>query len=129
MRWYWLVIGILCTWRISHLLASEDGPGRIVARLRRRAGRGFWGELMDCFYCLSLWVAAPLAILLGEGPRHTALLWLALSGGASLAERVTARESGSRAQYSEHSQGGDDGLLRQGADDSTSSDSRRASGG
>jgi len=34
-------------------------------RLRRLAGGGFWGGLLDCFYCLSLWVAAPFAVLIG----------------------------------------------------------------
>jgi len=122
MRWYWLVIGILCTWRISHLVAAEDGPGRIIARLRQRAGRRWWGQLMDCFSCLSLWVAAPFAIILGESPRDAALLWLAFSGGAILLERITAREHDGTATYVEHSPEVDDGLLRQGADE-------RASGG
>jgi len=90
MRYYWLVVGILAAWRITHLLQAEDGPWDIVVRVRRAAGRGFWGGLLDCFYCLSLWVAAPLAALLGEGWRERLLLWPALSAGACLLERLTA---------------------------------------
>jgi hypothetical protein len=89
MQFYWLVLGILCVWRVTHLLNAEDGPWDIVVRLRRHAGNGFWGKLMDCFYCLSLWVAAPLAVALGSGVREWLLLWPALSAGAILLERLT----------------------------------------
>ena len=90
MQYYWLALGILCVWRVTHLLNAEDGPWNIIEWLRRRAGAGFWGELLDCFYCLSLWVAAPLAALLGTGIKDRLLLWPALSAGAILLERLTA---------------------------------------
>ena len=75
MRFYWLALGVLVTWRITHLLQAEDGPWNSVARLRRFAGEGFWGGLLVCFYCLSVWVAVPLALWIGEGWRETVLLW------------------------------------------------------
>lgn len=84
-----LLIGTLAVWRITHLFAAEDGPWDLLARLRRALGAGFLGRLFDCFYCLSLWVAAPCALLLAEAPGERAWLWLALSGGAILLERAT----------------------------------------
>lgn len=87
---YRLVLGILAVWRITHLLQAEDGPWNVVVRLRGAAGRGFWGSLLDCFYCLSLWIAAPFAHWLGTDVAHQALLWPALSGAAILLERLTA---------------------------------------
>jgi len=92
MRYYWLLLGVLVVWRLTHLLVAEDGPWNLIVRLRRRAGEGFWGELLDCFYCLSLWVAAPLAVFLGQDWPERLLLWPALSGGAILMERVTRRD-------------------------------------
>ena len=86
---YRFVLGLLTVWRITHLLQAEDGPGDVVVGLRRAAGNGFWGKLLDCYYCLSLWVAAPLAILLGENWWERALLWPSLSAGASLLEQAT----------------------------------------
>jgi hypothetical protein len=86
-----LIIGVLAVWRATHLLQAEDGPWELLYRLRRRAGGGFWGQLLGCFYCLSLWVALPAVLLLAADPREGALLWLALSGGAILLERATAR--------------------------------------
>lgn len=93
MRFYWLAIGILCVWRVTHLLQAEDGPWDLIARLRRRAGAGFWASLMDCFYCLSLWIAVPFALSLGEGWKERLLLWPALSAAAILLERVTLKEN------------------------------------
>jgi hypothetical protein len=45
---------------------------------------------MDCFYCTSLWVAAPIALKLSPHPRELPLTWLALSGAACLLEQATA---------------------------------------
>jgi hypothetical protein len=90
MKFYWLVLGVLCVWRVTHLLNAEDGPGDILVLIRRSVGNGLWGALMDCFYCLSLWIAVPFALLLGQGWRERLLLWPALSAGAILVQRVTA---------------------------------------
>ena len=87
---YRLLLGILSVWRITHLLQAEDGPWDLVVSLRRAAGAGFFGKLMDCFYCLSMWIAAPLAAVLGQTWMEKLLLWPALSGAAILLERVTA---------------------------------------
>jgi hypothetical protein len=87
---YQLVLGILAVWRITHLLQAEDGPWNIIVQLRRALGPGLWGSLLDCFYCLSVWIAAPFALWLGTGIAHRALLWPALSGAAILLERLTS---------------------------------------
>jgi hypothetical protein len=87
MRFYWLALGGLALWRVTHLINAEDGPWDLLARLRQRAGSGFWGNLLDCFYCLSLWLAVPFAFLVGEGWRERLVLWPALSAGSILLER------------------------------------------
>jgi hypothetical protein len=89
MNLHRFLLGVLSVWRITHLLQAEDGPGDGVVRLRRSVGEGFWGQLLDCFYCLSVWIAAPFAIYLGEKLSDRILLWPALSAGAILLERVT----------------------------------------
>jgi len=99
MRFYWLAIGILCVWRLTHLVVAEDGPWDLLARLRRAAGTGLWGKLLDCFACMSLWVAAPVAVLVGQSWLERILLWPALSGGGILLQRVVERIS--PAQYRE----------------------------
>jgi hypothetical protein len=81
-------LAVLATWRVTHLLASEDGPADIIYRFRGVLGRSIAGKLMDCFNCLSLWIAAPAALFVSRKPLEWLLCWLALSGGACLLERI-----------------------------------------
>lgn len=113
---YRLLLGVLCTWRITHLLNAEDGPWNLVTKLRRAAGAGF-GELLDCFYCLSLWVAAPFAWVLGDHLADRLLMWLAYSAGACLLERATNRRLCDampvlQAKYEEHEEVHEHDVLR-----------------
>jgi hypothetical protein len=93
--WFRFVVAVLATWRVSHLAAREDGPFDIIVRVRARLGAGPLGRLMDCPYCLSLWVAAPFAFAFGSSVTAWVAAWLAVSGGACLAERLTDRTLGS----------------------------------
>jgi hypothetical protein len=85
--WLAVVLAIFATWRVTHLLAREDGPFYLLARLRARMGQGFAGTLMDCFHCLSMWIAAPCAFALTRDPVEWTVTWLGLSGAACLIER------------------------------------------
>ena len=109
--WIRLLVAVLATWRVSHLIVAEDGPWDIVVRLRRRAGPGMFGRLMDCFYCTSLWIAAPCALIVTREIAAWAISWLAVSGGACLLERLTG--GGQTAQgFQAPSEGDSRGLLR-----------------
>ena len=86
--WSKFVLAVLATWRISHLLAKEDGPADVIVRIRGYCGDGVLGKLMDCVYCLSMWVAAPAAVYVSQRPLDVLLTWLAISGAACLLERI-----------------------------------------
>ena len=86
--WFCLTLAVLATWRLSHLVAHEDGPFDAIVRLRARVGNGMLGRLMDCPYCLSLWIAAPAAFLLAGRLPEWCVAWLAISGGSSLLEKL-----------------------------------------
>jgi hypothetical protein len=103
--WTRLLVATLATWRVSHLVVEEDGPWDVVVSLRRRAGQGLVGRLMDCFYCVSLWIAAPLALVVSREPLAWAVCWLAVSGGACLLERATTARGASRGQGQEQGDG------------------------
>jgi hypothetical protein len=90
------LLAVLATWRVTHLLANEDGPADIIFRLRRRLGDGFIGSLMDCFNCMRIWIAAPLALFVSTNPLSWLVSWLALSGGACLLERLGGASAGER---------------------------------
>lgn len=82
-------LAALAVWRVTHLLAFEDGPADLIVKLRALLGDTFAGKLMDCFLCLSLWIAAPAALLVTRAAVECLLVWLALSGAACLLERFS----------------------------------------
>lgn len=64
----------LATWRLTAMLTQENGPLDIFAELRDWAGvkydnadkpysLHFWGEVLACFWCCSVWVAALLWVI------------------------------------------------------------------
>jgi hypothetical protein len=81
-------LAALAAWRVTHLLAVEDGPAGVVAKARSRLGSGLAGELADCFGCLSMWVAFPLVPFVTRRRSEAPVCWLALSGAAFLLERL-----------------------------------------
>ena len=103
MGFYLFLLSVLCVWRITHLFHAEDGPWDLLARLRRLAGNGVLGRMMDCFYCLSLWVSLPVALLVPATRLERLLWWPALSAGAILLERISSfARRDLRAHYVEH---------------------------
>ena len=91
--WFVFVLAVLATWRITHLVAEEDGPFDSILKLRSILGTSTFGALMDCFECVSLLIAIPLAFLVGHSPLGGVLAWLAISGAACLLERLGARRT------------------------------------
>jgi hypothetical protein len=123
---YRLVVGALVVWRVTHLFSAEDGPWDLLARFRGIVGHGFIGELLDCFQCLSLWTACPLALLLGEGWIEKGLLIPAFSGAAILLERMTSGPNAPRAPWYHEDPEAKDGLLREEAHPDSSGDADSA---
>lgn len=85
---YGFVIAALATWRVSHLIAKEEGPFHIFAKWRAKVGNHSIGELFTCFQCLSLWTGGALAIVVATTWPEMVLLTLALSGTACLLNRL-----------------------------------------
>lgn len=92
MSIYWFILGSLAVWRISYLLTSESGPRDVFATLRDRLAGSVWGGVTSCLYCMSLWIAAPVAWVLGASVTERLLLWPALSAAAIIIERLVHRD-------------------------------------
>jgi hypothetical protein len=90
MNWLHCTLGVLATWRVTHLLVAEDGPWDALVHFRRRLSKSIVGNLLDCFYCSSLWVSIPFSALLGQTLTDGLILWLALSAAAILLENLSA---------------------------------------
>jgi hypothetical protein len=88
-----VLVASLAAWRLTHLLWGEDGPWDCFVRLRKLAGSSFAGQILDCFYCLSIWVALPFGLWIGTTWPARAVAWMAISGAAILLERMTTPRS------------------------------------
>jgi hypothetical protein len=86
--WIKFIPAVLATWRVTHLLASEDGPADLIVKFRALLGQSLAGKLMDCFNCLSLWIAASAALFVTRRPIDWLFVWLAASGAACLLQRL-----------------------------------------
>ena len=98
-----IIVLALAVWRVSYMLAREEGPAGVFVWLRRTLGarevmQGLWqadntlGKLVLCPLCLSVWLAMPAALLMAA-PTAPWLVatWLAISGLSCLAQLLTSR--------------------------------------
>lgn len=92
---------VVAAWRLSCLIIYEDGPFDMLAKLRDLAGvhydeygtivgEGFFGSLLTCIYCLSVWVAVLIVILYSVAPIPTLYVAsvFAISGGVVLLDKI-----------------------------------------
>ncbi len=83
------MVAALATWRLSFLVAREDGPWQLFAHLRRVTENVAMGRAFRCVKCLSVWFAAPLAFFVGGSRGQILVVWLGLSGVAALIDEWT----------------------------------------
>lgn len=83
------IICVLAVWRLTHLFTAEDGPWDLVFHLRKKLGNSIAGKAMDCFYCLSIWIAAPFALFVCTNWINRLICWISISGAACLLERFS----------------------------------------
>lgn len=103
-------LAALAIWRLAFLLAREDGPCRIFARVRQSLGSGFFADLFGCVKCLGMWISIPFAFFVGEGKWvELVVIWLALAGVTALIDELL------RSPF-EWQEATDNGLLRRESD-------------
>lgn len=117
--------GCLAVWRITHLLVAEEGPYEVFTKLRSLAADGFWGRLLSCFYCTSVWVATAVSVLIGGKLTHILLSVAAYSGAAILLERATAPAVPWVEEKTDDITNNGPGMLRSGAGDPSETDSNK----
>ena len=80
---------VIVVWRLTHLITSEDGPFDVIIRIRKMFGNSFFGKLMDCFYCLSIWIGLLIGWYAGSNLEEIILLAFYYSGTSLLLEKLT----------------------------------------
>lgn len=93
MIWLVLVLSILSVYRVSRMLATEEGPFALLARWRDVVGQESWlGRGFHCQACVSFWAGLTAALWVsafGFAPWPLLpLFWCAVSGGAVLLYRL-----------------------------------------
>jgi len=95
------LVSILATWRLSAMLSYEAGLFNMFLALREFVGithddngekiasnGSFFADLLDCMWCLSVWIGGAVAVSLYFYPVLVYLLLpFALSAGAVLVEK------------------------------------------
>lgn len=99
--YFHFVIAVLAVWRLTHLLSKEDGPFDLMYKIRKQIGQGFFANLLDCFYCLSIWVAIPFGIWIGHTVIEKIICCLALSGAVCLIQKCIDAHKNEPPQYFE----------------------------
>ena len=84
---YFLLVVVV--WRLAHLITLEDGPFDVIIRIRKMLGNSFFGKLMDCFYCLSIWIGFLIGWYAGSNLEEIILLALYYSGASLILEKLT----------------------------------------
>jgi len=93
------VVAVLFTFRLTHLLVFDYGPGHVFERLREIVGvieyengmteyRTWVAELFGCHWCMSVWIALIPAIWFAGLTIQMIFSWLAIAGAASLLEEL-----------------------------------------
>lgn len=86
------VLAVLASYRIARMLAMEEGPLELFARVRERfdSDQKTWlGRGLNCPLCLGFWVSLAMALLLAhqDPTMHRSeivLAWLGIAGAQTL---------------------------------------------
>lgn len=74
-----LLLASLAVYRVSRMIAEEEGPFSLFAKIHTLAPAGTWvSRGLECIMCVSFWVALPVALVVDWSPSWW-LTWLALS--------------------------------------------------
>jgi len=93
-----VLLASLVVWRLTQLLSRQQFAPGPHPKVNDDASQQKSRRLRHAFYSLSLWLAAPAAILLNNGVSGFVLHWLAIAGAALLVEasceEISADNSG-----------------------------------
>lgn len=87
------VVALLGVYRLSHMIAMEDGPFDMFATMRDAIGQASWvGRGLHCPLCISFWLSLSMLgwlsfVGLIGAPYHL-LVWLGLAGGCLVLHRL-----------------------------------------
>jgi hypothetical protein len=99
--WFRFVIAVFACYRLAELITVDDGPGDILLTIRAKLG-GYdldesgrpetsLGRGIICPYCVAIWIALGLAMILFPVGPMILVWWLAIAGGQAFLQGVGGR--------------------------------------
>lgn len=77
-----LLLTALAVYRVSRMVAIEEGPFKVFTFIRGLAPAQTWvARGLECPICISFWAALPVALWIDRSTSWW-ITWLALSGAA-----------------------------------------------
>lgn len=83
----WVGICALAAWRVTALLAYEEGPFRLLTKLRKTLAYLGLHRLATCFHCIAFWVSIGIVVSMFEWSWGMPVMILAIAGAVSIVER------------------------------------------
>ena len=86
VTWFWVLVTVLTSWRLSCLVCYDEGPFQVFLRLRKVMYTYGW-KWVTCFHCVSVWMSAGVVLVTFELSTAAGFLIPAVAGAASMVER------------------------------------------
>ena len=89
MTWLTATLAAFAVYRVARMVAEEDGPMFVFKRLRdaHTNDKRSFDVGVRCFYCISVWIALPITVLLvvagGWDMWLWPVWWMGLAGAAA----------------------------------------------
>ncbi len=85
-----IALSILAIYRVSYLIAKEDGPFDVFALIRGKISQENWiGRGLNCVLCLSFWLSLIPALWLFWGrPVNIIAGWFGIAGSVLVLYKV-----------------------------------------
>ena len=91
----YFALSVAAVYRVSHMIANEDGPFDVFVFIREKAGQSNWiGRGANCVLCISFWLSIIPAFAMIHNVgffRSTSetliLYWLAIAGAVLIVHK------------------------------------------
>ena len=91
----YFILSVLAVYRVSYMIANEDGPLDMFVFIREKAGQKNWiGRGLNCVLCISFWLsaipAATTILIVGffrSNFESFVLCWFAIAGGVLIIQK------------------------------------------
>ncbi len=88
MVYFTFLVAALATYRISFMIAQEDGPFDLFSKLRGMVGQREWyGRGMHCTLCISFWISLLAACFISPSWIMVIPYGLGIAGAVLVAHR------------------------------------------